>query len=171
MRRLLLCLIGLLSQNLQALSDLIRASKKEISTNNGMDYLEVKYRILENEFLPSSFLSIFLDYLDLLLKYCLLLSFYMSLKIQGQSVENHPVINELLRTSKTNFSFSFSLFFFLCSFFVFRFCWFSFSFVLFFLFFFLVPSLHCFSIFVVFLLFFYFSFIGFFFLLFLFFFF
>jgi len=55
-----------------------RAQEKDISTTEGMDYLEVKYQLL--------------------LDYCIYLTYYMLLKTKGQPVADHPVLKELLRT-------------------------------------------------------------------------
>jgi hypothetical protein len=54
---------------------ILKAKKGEIKTFKGMTYLEMKY--------------------NLLISYCTFLSFYLLLKVEGKSVEDHPVIFKL----------------------------------------------------------------------------
>ena len=56
---------------------LSKVKNGELATESGVDYLEVKHQLLLN--------------------YCINLTFYLYLRARGQSVSNHPVIKQLVR--------------------------------------------------------------------------
>jgi len=55
-----------------------KVKKNEISTSKGISFLEVKHQLL--------------------LSYCINISFYLMLKAEGKSVKNHPVIDQLVKS-------------------------------------------------------------------------
>ena len=65
-----------INTKLKPVLEKIRNQEHQIETSHGMSYLEMKY--------------------NLMLSYCSFLTFYLLLKLEGKTVENHPVIGKLV---------------------------------------------------------------------------